>query len=104
MTENDTQIPSAMRIQVPENKKPSKEKPFESARTSRSKFNPDLVFDYKDTETLKRFLTETGALVPRRVNKLTAKQQRALTRAVKQARHLALLPYAIKEPGGMKYA
>lgn len=49
--------------------------------------------DYKDTDTLKRFLTEGGKILPRRLTGLTAKQQRQLTLAIKRARHLALLPY-----------
>lgn len=52
-----------------------------------------LIFDYKNLQTLKKFITEQGKIQPRRVTKLTAKQQRALTRAVKQARILALLPF-----------
>ena len=49
--------------------------------------------NYKDTDTLKRFLTEGGKILPRRLTGLTAKQQRRLTTAIKRARHLALLPY-----------
>ena len=49
--------------------------------------------NYKDTETLRRFLTEGGKILPRRLTGLTAKQQRQLTTAIKRARHLALLPY-----------
>jgi len=49
--------------------------------------------DYKDTELLERFVNEQGKLLPRRITGATAKFQRQLTRAVKRARHLALLPY-----------
>ena len=49
--------------------------------------------DYKDTDPLKRFLTEGGKILPRRLTGLSAKQQRQLTLAIKRARHLALLPY-----------
>lgn len=55
--------------------------------------DPDFVFDYKDPQTLKHFITERGKIVPRRISGLSAKQQRALTRAIKQARMIALLPY-----------
>ena len=55
--------------------------------------DPDFVFDYKDPQTLKHFITERGKIVPRRISGLTAKQQRALTRAIKRARMIALLPY-----------
>ncbi len=54
---------------------------------------PDFVFDYKDPQQLKYFITERGKIVPRRISGLTAKQQRALTLAVKRARNIALLPY-----------
>ncbi len=49
--------------------------------------------DYKDTEFLQRFMNEQGKLLPRRVTGISAKAQRQLTRAVKRARHLALLPF-----------
>ncbi len=49
--------------------------------------------DYKDTEYLQRFINEQGKILPRRVTNTTAKTQRQITRAVKRARHLAMLPY-----------
>jgi len=49
--------------------------------------------DYKDIKLLQRFVSERGKIVPRRISGLTAKQQRALTRAIKRARMIALLPY-----------
>ena len=55
--------------------------------------DPDFVFDYKDAQTLRHFITERGKIVPRRISGLSAKQQRALTRAIKRARMIALLPY-----------
>lgn len=54
---------------------------------------PDFEFDYKDPQTLKHFISERGKIVPRRISGLTAKQQRALTRAIKRARMISLLPY-----------
>lgn len=54
---------------------------------------PDFEFDYKDPQTLKHFLTERGKIVPRRISGLTAKQQRELTRQIKLARKIALLPF-----------
>ncbi len=53
----------------------------------------DFVFDYRDPQTLRHFITERGKIVPRRISGLSAKQQRALTRAIKRARVIALLPY-----------
>ena len=47
--------------------------------------------DYKDTEYLQRFINEQGKILPRRVTNTSAKTQRQITRAVKRARHLALI-------------
>jgi small subunit ribosomal protein S18 len=55
--------------------------------------DPDFIFDYKDPQTLRHFITERGKVVPRRISGLTARQQRALTQAIKRARMIALLPY-----------
>jgi small subunit ribosomal protein S18 len=54
---------------------------------------PDFIFDYKDAQRLKYFLTDRGKIVPRRISGLTARQQRALTLAIKRARQIALLPF-----------
>jgi small subunit ribosomal protein S18 len=52
-----------------------------------------ITFDFKDPEALKRYITEGGKIVPRRISRLSAKQQRSLAREIKRARILALLPY-----------
>ncbi|MFZ5562338.1 MAG: 30S ribosomal protein S18 [Pseudomonadota bacterium] len=49
--------------------------------------------DYKDIETLKQYITETGKIVPSRITGTKARYQRQLGLAIKQARYLALLPY-----------
>lgn len=49
--------------------------------------------DYKDIELLKKFITETGKIVPSRITGTSAKYQRQLSNAIKRARFLALLPY-----------
>ncbi|MDZ7748942.1 MAG: 30S ribosomal protein S18 [Halofilum sp. (in: g-proteobacteria)] len=49
--------------------------------------------DYKDIETLKNYVTETGKIVPSRITGTNARYQRQLSRAIKRARYLALLPY-----------
>ncbi|MFY0544019.1 30S ribosomal protein S18 [Brevibacillus sp. H7] len=49
--------------------------------------------DYKDTDLLKKFISERGKILPRRVTGTSAKYQRALTIAIKRARQVALLPY-----------
>ena len=49
--------------------------------------------DYKDLDTLKQYVSETGKIVPSRITGTKAKDQRQLATAVKRARYLALLPY-----------
>ena len=49
--------------------------------------------DYKDLDTLKAYITETGKIVPSRITGTNARYQRQLASAVKRARYLALLPY-----------
>lgn len=49
--------------------------------------------DYKDIETLEKFITERGKILPRRITGVSAYFQRRLTKAIKRARHVALLPF-----------
>ena len=49
--------------------------------------------DYKDTAKLRRYITERGKIVPRRISGTCAKHQRQLTTAIKRARQIALLPF-----------
>ena len=51
----------------------------------------DNVIDYKDIN--KRYISERGKILPRRITGNCAKHQRALTVAIKRARHLAMMPY-----------
>ena len=53
----------------------------------------DNVIDYKDPAKLKRYVSERGKILPRRITGNCAKHQRALTVAIKRARHVALMPY-----------
>ncbi|SDX59882.1 MULTISPECIES: 30S ribosomal protein S18 [Marinobacter] len=50
--------------------------------------------DYKDLDTLKGYITETGKIVPSRITGTKARYQRQLATAIKRARYLALLPYS----------
>lgn len=52
--------------------------------------------DYKDVETLKRFLNDQGKILPRRVTGTSAKFQRQYATAVRRARFLALIPYVVE--------
>lgn len=60
-----------------------------------TRFDPENIdfVDYKDVELLKRYLNEQGKILPRRITGVPQKFQRRLTRAVKRARHLAMLPF-----------
>ena len=53
----------------------------------------DNVIDYKDTAKLKKYVSERGKILPRRITGTCAKHQRALTVAIQRARHVALMPY-----------
>ena len=53
----------------------------------------DAVIDYKDVATLKKYVSERGKILPRRITGNCAKHQRKLTTAIKRARHIALMPY-----------
>ncbi len=74
------------------------ERPMNRNRRSRKRvcaFCADKIaqIDYKDVPRLRRFLSERGKIIPRRVTGTCARHQRQLTTAIKRARHLAFLPY-----------
>lgn len=60
------------------------------------RFTADQVkeIDYKDLDTLRQYISETGKIIPTRITGTSARYQRQLTRAIKRARFLALLPYS----------
>ena len=75
------------------------DRPMNRGRKARKKdcgFCVDKVehIDYKDIARLRRYMSERGKNLPRRVTGTCAKHQRELTVAIKRARHLALLPYS----------
>lgn len=55
--------------------------------------NKIKFIDYKDVELLKKFISSSGRISPRRITGTSAKYQRELARAIKNARYMALLPY-----------
>lgn len=55
--------------------------------------NDIRYIDYKNVKLLKRFISDRGKIIPRRTTGTSARYHRALTRAIKRARYLALLPY-----------
>ena len=74
------------------------ERPQRGGRKARRKvcsFCVDKVdsIDYKDVARLHRFVSERGKILPRRVTGTCARHQRAMTVAIKRARHIALMPY-----------
>ncbi|MBQ9614430.1 MAG: 30S ribosomal protein S18 [Lachnospiraceae bacterium] len=54
----------------------------------------DNAIDYKDGAKLRKFVSEGGKILPRRITGTCATHQRELTTAIKRARHIAILPYA----------
>nr|QCI05268.1 ribosomal protein S18 [Centroceras clavulatum] len=55
------------------------------------------IVDYKDIDLLKKFITDQGKILPRRSTGLTIKQQKQITKCIKRARILALLPFLNKD-------
>jgi small subunit ribosomal protein S18 len=72
-----------------------KKKKRAQQRNKVSRLTVDRVvwIDYKDIGLLKHYVTERGKIIPRRITGATARHQRMLTRAIKRARQIALLPY-----------
>jgi small subunit ribosomal protein S18 len=68
---------------------------FERKKRKTCRFceNKTLVIDYKDDRLLKKFISDRGKIVPRRISGNCAKHQRRVTIAIKRGRHLALLPF-----------
>jgi small subunit ribosomal protein S18 len=66
---------------------------FHRRKVCRFCADSSIVINYKDSKTLKFFITERGKIIPRRISGTCAKHQRSLTHAIKQARTIALLPY-----------
>ena len=64
--------------------------------SSRNRFSPikqGEIIDYKNIDLLRKFITEQGKILPRRLTGTSLKYQRKVSVAVKRARHLALMPY-----------
>jgi small subunit ribosomal protein S18 len=66
---------------------------FTKKKVCRFCTNKSMHIDYKDPDTLRRFITERGKILPRRITGTCAKHQRQLAVAIKRARILALLPF-----------
>lgn len=72
---------------------------FHRAKRKACPFKSDvsLTIDYKDVQLLKRFLSPRGKILPSRITGVSARFQRKLARAIKRARHIALLPYQAED-------
>jgi len=73
--------------------KKRKKKGPPSAKVCRLTIDRVVYIDYKDVALLKHYVTERGKIIPRRITGATARHQRMLTRAIKRARQIALLPF-----------
>nr|YP_009578778.1 ribosomal protein S18 [Taxus brevifolia]QBK34166.1 ribosomal protein S18 [Taxus brevifolia]QBK34330.1 ribosomal protein S18 [Taxus brevifolia]QBK36381.1 ribosomal protein S18 [Taxus brevifolia] len=85
----------------PSSRNTSKYKPLSrnkrSFRKRLSPIGPGEQIDYKNISLISRFISEQGKILSRRVNRLMLKQQRLITRAIKQARILSLIPFLYNE-------
>jgi small subunit ribosomal protein S18 len=82
---------------------PRRKKKRMLSRKKRS-LDPSIVIDYKDGDLLRRFVTERGKIIPRRISGATQEQQRKLTTAIKRARFLGLLPYSVSHSSERGFA
>lgn len=69
-------------------------------RTVKKKINPlktSKVIDYLDSKFLNRFINDQGKILPKRITGVNAYQQRQIAKAIKYARHLALIPFVAQD-------
>lgn len=77
-------------------RQPVKEKrTFQRKKFCRFCSDKSLKIDFKDTKTLKYFVTERGKIIPRRISGNCARHQRKITKEIKKARNIAIMPYTI---------
>ncbi len=62
----------------------------------KKRVDANVVFDYKDFKTLQRYINQFGKIESRKKTGLSEKQQKQLAKAIKKARHLALLPFVVR--------
>lgn len=79
-------------------KREDKEDKYEMLPPKKRKWIPSFEgnqkdMDFKDTRLLSRFITERGKILPRRITGLSAQQQRNVTKAIKRARQMSMLPF-----------
>ena len=71
-------------------------KPFQKKRKSCPFSGSKTKIDYKDVKTLTKFVSERGKIIPSRISSVSAKKQRELSKAIKRARYIGLMPYVVK--------
>ena len=71
-------------------------RPFQKKRKSCPFSGSKSKIDYKDIKTLTKFVSERGKIIPSRISAVSAKKQRELSKAIKRARYIGLMPYVIK--------
>ena len=92
-------IPEGIEDDLPYNKTDRADAPMKRRNIRRRKkvceycANKEAVIDYKDSNALRKYISERGKILPRRITGTCAKHQRAITIAVKRARQIAILPY-----------
>ena len=79
-------------------RKNKNDKPFRRPRKKVCNFCVDRIdeIDYKDVDKLRKYVSDKGKILPRRVTGTCAKHQRKVTEAIKRARTIALLPFTVK--------
>nr|YP_010474790.1 ribosomal protein S18 [Corydalis fargesii]UVH69077.1 ribosomal protein S18 [Corydalis fargesii] len=82
-----------LKPKVKKKKSVPKSKPKQSFRRRLPKIGPKDRVDYRNLSLISRFISDEGKILPRRVSRLTLKQHRLITLAIKQARILSLLPF-----------
>ncbi|MBF0099839.1 MAG: 30S ribosomal protein S18 [Desulfobacterales bacterium] len=75
------------------NDKKKKKRIYHRRKVCRFCADSSIVINYKDTKSLRFFITERGKVIPRRITGTCSKHQRVLTTAIKRARTIALLPF-----------
>ena len=71
-------------------------RPFQKKRKSCPFSGSKSKIDYKDIKTLTKFVSERGKIIPSRISAVSAKKQRELSKAIKRARYIGLMPYVVK--------
>ena len=89
-------VKGRLRARARKKARKQKKRMFQRRKVCRFCADKKLAINYRESKTLRLFISETGKITPRRISGTCAKHQRALAVAIKRARHIALLPYAPK--------